>query len=127
MKTSSCKAKGRNWQKKIVEDILIFFPDLQPDDCLWRSMGAQGEDIMLSPKARKALPLSIEAKCVEKLNFWEAFEQAKLNAKKLFIPVVFAKRNRTEPLAVLAYTDFLWIMSQLNEARQKDKADTENC
>lgn len=115
MKTSSAKNKGRNFQKEIVEKILTLFPELEPEDCLSRSMGASGEDIMFSPKARKCLPISIEAKNQEALNFWQAYEQAKTNAKERYIPVLMARRNRTKPLAVLDLNDFLWIMSKLHE------------
>lgn len=108
----SRKAKGRNFQKEIVQEILTFFPELEPDDVQWRSMGASGEDIMLSPKARKIFPVSIEAKCQETLNFWQAYEQSKTNAKA-FIPVLMARRNRTEPLAVLSMANFMWLMSKV--------------
>ena len=77
-------------------------------------MGAGGEDIMLSPKARKLLPISIEAKCQETLNFWKAFEQAEINSKGKYIPVVMAKRNRTKPLVVMDLTAFLWLIGQIN-------------
>lgn len=110
----SRKAKGKNFQKEIVQAILEMFPTLEPDDVQNRSMGAQGEDIMLSPKARKLLPISIEAKCQESLNFWQAFKQAESNAKT-YIPILIARRNRTKPLVVMDLTAFLWIMSKNNE------------
>lgn len=88
------------------------FPTLEPDDVKSTSMGSAGEDIQLSPKARKMLPISIEAKCQESLNFWAAYEQSKVNAKGKYIPVVMAKRNRTEPVVMLSLTDFMWIMSR---------------
>jgi hypothetical protein len=40
------------------------FPELEADDVTSRSMGCPGEDILLSPKARKLLPVCIEAKNV---------------------------------------------------------------
>jgi hypothetical protein len=113
---ASRKAKGRKHQQEIVKAILELFPELEPDDVKSTGMGQSGEDIQLSPKARKLLPVAIEAKCQETLNFWAAYEQAKVNSKNKYIPVVVAKRNRTEPIAVLSFTSFLWLIRQLKGA-----------
>ena len=43
-------------------------------------MGESGEDIKLSPAARKLIPYSFECKNQEKLNIWEALSQAEENA-----------------------------------------------
>ncbi len=43
-------------------------------------MGAGGEDIMLSAKARNMFPYSVECKNQETLNVWKAFEQAEHNS-----------------------------------------------
>lgn len=110
---ASRKSKGRAFQQEIAKAILDMFPELEPDDCRSTSMGASGEDLQLSPKARKLLPIAIEAKRQESLNFWAAYEQAKSNAKNKYIPVVIAKRNRTEPIVVLSFTNFLWLMSRI--------------
>lgn len=112
---ASRKAKGRKFQQEIVKAILEMFTDLEEDDVKSTSMGNSGEDIQLSPKARKKLPIAIEAKCQEALNFWAAYEQAKTNSKNKYIPVVAAKRNRTEPVVMLSLTNFLWIMSRIND------------
>jgi hypothetical protein len=110
MKTSSAKAKGRNLQKLVVDLILKTFPVLEPDDVVSTSMGAGGEDIKLSPAARKILPLSIECKNQEKLNLYSAWEQTKANAKG-FSPVLVIKKNRTEPLVVITLDHFLSLFS----------------
>ena len=39
-------------------------------------MGDSGEDILLSPAARKLFPFSVECKNQEKLNIWSSLEQA---------------------------------------------------
>lgn len=106
MKPSSCKAKGRTFQQFVCKQILKVFPQLEPDDVQSRSMGAGGEDIMLSPAARKALPCSFECKNVEKLNVWAAFDQTKANAKK-YHPVLVMKKNRHSPLVVIDLDYFL--------------------
>ena len=106
MKPQSAKAKGRNLQKLVVSKILELFPWLKEDDVNSRSMGAGGEDILLSPFARKSLPLSFECKNTERINLWNAYDQAKSNSKG-FESVLVVKRNRMHPLAVVSLDYFL--------------------
>ena len=47
--------------------------------------------------AREKFPLSIECKNVEKLNVWEAYEQASENCGD-YEPIVVMKKNRKKPL-----------------------------
>lgn len=110
MKTSSCKAKGRNLQKLIHDLIYEHFPHLEEGDVRSTSMGASGEDLLLSPAARKALPVSIEAKNQEKVNVWASYEQAKGNAGK-YEPLLVIKKNHKKPLAVVDLNYFLSLFS----------------
>ena len=73
MKTASRKAKGRRLQNKI-RDLLIehFSDELEDDDIRCAIMGESGEDLKLSPAARKLIPYSIECKNQEKLNIWDS-------------------------------------------------------
>ena len=59
MKTSSAKAKGRRLQQKFRE-MLIEKLDIHPEDIESRSMGAGGEDLIMSRAARQKFPFSIE-------------------------------------------------------------------
>lgn len=104
----SRKAKGRRFQQWICELIRSSF-GLEEDDVQSRSMGAGGEDIMLSPKARSLFPFSVEAKNQEKLNVWEAFKQAQSNSKD-YIPILFIKRNRETPKVVLEAETFIKLL-----------------
>ena len=52
MKTQSAKAKGRNLQKWVVNKLIETF-EIHPEDIKSCSMGAGGEDVQLSPAARK--------------------------------------------------------------------------
>ena len=99
MKTSSAKAKGRRLQQW-VRDQLIESLDVHPEDVESRSMGAQGEDVMLARAAREKFPFSIECKNVEKLNVWDAYDQAKVNSGN-YEPIVVMKRNGKKPLVVI--------------------------
>ena len=107
MKTRSAKNKGKRLQNT-VRDILLeaFKEDLEPDDDKSAVMGDSGEDIQLSPAARKIIPYSIECKNQEKLNIWSALEQAEGN-KGVSKPVLIFKRNRSKTYAVLELEDFV--------------------
>lgn len=97
---SSAKQKGRKFQQFIRDLILKTFKELEPDDCRSTSMGAGGEDVLLSPRARKLLPISIECKHRKSFSIYSIYEQAKANAGK-YEPVVFLKGNHKQPLAVV--------------------------
>ena len=105
MKTSSAKAKGRRLQQKFMQ-LLIEKLDIDPEDIESRSMGAAGEDLIMSKAARNKFPFSIECKNQEKLNIWAAWEQANGN-KGIYEPLVVIKRNGTTPLVVLDANVFL--------------------
>ena len=107
MKSRSAKAKGRRLQQK-VRDLLLekFSEELEPDDIRSAVMGDSGEDIQLSPAARKLIPYSIECKNQEKLNIWSALEQAEDNSKES-TPVLIFKRNRSKTYAVIEFKEFV--------------------
>ena len=92
MKTQSAKAKGRKLQQW-VRDQIIEQLEVHPEDIESRSMGAGGEDLIMARAARQKFPFSVECKNVEKLNVWEAYEQAKSNSKD-HEPIVIMKKNQ---------------------------------
>ena len=99
MKPQSAKAKGRKFQQQ-VRDKLIEQLDIHPEDIESRSMGAGGEDLIMARAARQKFPFSIECKSVERLNVYEAYEQASANSGD-YEPVLFMKKNRKKPLVVV--------------------------
>ena len=99
MRVQSAKAKGRRLQQW-VRDKLIEMLDVHPEDIESRSMGAGGEDLIMARAAREKFPHSIECKNVEKLNIWEAYEQASANCGS-YEPVVVIKKNGKKPLVVV--------------------------
>ena len=99
MKPQSAKAKGRLLQKW-VRDKLIEMLEVHPEDIESRSMGAGGEDLIMARAARAKFPHSIECKNVEKLNIWDAYEQASANCGD-YEPLVVIKKNGKKPLAVV--------------------------
>jgi len=111
MKPQSAKAKGRNLQKNVRDLILEKFNQLEEDDVRSTSMGASGEDLLLSPVARKLFPFSVECKNQESLNIWSAIEQAENNSGN-HIPLVIFKRNRTKTYAVLEFDKLLKLLDE---------------
>lgn len=106
MRVQSAKAKGRRLQQKVRDALLDGRPDLHPDDIRSTAMGQNGEDILFSSAARKVYPYSIECKCVEKLNIWEAINQAKENAGP-HIPMVAFSRNNEDMWVVIPMSKFI--------------------
>ena len=101
MKPSSAKAKGRRCAqevKNLMQKVTITTA-IGDDDIVVTSAGVTGEDLTLSPLARSVYPLRCECKNVEKLNIWEALEQAEQHnkaGKKRYEPAVFFKRNKSK-------------------------------
>jgi hypothetical protein len=99
MKVQSAKSKGRRLQQWM-RDKLIEHLNIHPEDIESRSMGAGGEDLIMARAARKSFPHSIECKNVEKLNVWDAYEQAQANSGD-YEPVLVMKKNGKKPLVVV--------------------------
>ena len=101
MNTRSRKNKGKRLQNKVRDLLLEQFKDvLEQDDVRSTTMGESGEDIQLSPAARKLIPYAIECKNQESVNLWKSYEQAQENSKD-YEPVVILKRNNTKPLVLV--------------------------
>lgn len=111
MKSRSAKNKGKRLQNNVRDLILEKFQQLEEDDVRSITMGDSGEDILLSPAARKLFPFSVECKNQEKLNIWSSLEQTETNAGK-HTPLLIFKRNRSKTYAVLQLDD---LMEMLNE------------
>ena len=112
MKPQSAKAKGRNLQKWVRDLLLENFPSLEPDDVRSTSMGCGGEDLQLSPAARKLFSFSIECKNVERLNVYDAYDQASANSGD-YEPLLIMKKNRKKPLVVMDAEHFVELIKNL--------------
>ena len=99
MRPQSAKAKGRLFQQW-VRDQLIEERNIHPEDIESRSMGAGGEDLIMARDARQKFPFSIECKNQEKLNVYDAYDQACANSGD-HEPILFMKKNRKKPLVVI--------------------------
>ena len=96
--------------------LLIEKLDIDSEDIESRSMGAGGEDLIMSKAARNKFPYSVECKNQEKLNIWAAWEQANGN-KGLYEPLVVIKKNGVRPLVVLDAENFLEMIKGFNNGR----------
>jgi hypothetical protein len=74
-------------------------------------MGAGGEDLIMARAAREKFPHSIECKNVEKLNVWDAYEQAEANSGD-YEAIVIMKKNGKKPLVVVDAEYFIRMYRQ---------------
>ena len=108
MKIKSAKAKGRNLQNLVRDKLRSIFVGkvLEEDDIKSQTMGMGGEDIVMSPAAKKIIPYSFECKNVEKLNVWNALEQAETNCEGR-TPVLVFKRNHSKTYIAIELDSWL--------------------
>ena len=113
MNVKSSKAKGRRLQNFVRDKLRQIFikewtkmPRLEEDDIKSQTMGMGGEDIVMSPAAKKIIPYSFECKNVEKLNVWNALEQAETNCEGR-TPVLVFKRNHSKTYIAIELDSWL--------------------
>ena len=112
MKPRSAKNKGKRLQNKVRDLILEKFNSkLESDDVRSITMCESGEDILLSPAARRLFPFSVECKSQERLSIWEALTQAEENSGD-HTPLVIFKRNRSKTYAVLEFEELLKLLNE---------------
>jgi hypothetical protein len=114
IKPSSAKAKGRNLQQWTRDTILDGFPALEKDDVKSTSMGASGEDVQLSPAARRMIPISIECKARKAIAIYRWYDQAVSNCNTGLEPVIVLKENRKRPLVCVDAEYFFKVMAERN-------------
>jgi hypothetical protein len=114
LKPQSAKSKGRNLQKWTRDTILGVNPELKENDVLSRSMGANGEDVILSPAARLLAPIKIECKNKREIAVCGWYEQAGGHDGE-YEPVLVIKENYEEPLVVV---DAVYFFKLLRRAQQ---------
>lgn len=110
-RVASNKEKGRRLQRAVAADVAKAFA-LDAADVRSASMGAAGEDVLLSAAARKKFPFSIECKNAERLNIWTALAQAASNAPAAATPLVVFTRAGAPAYAALPWDAFLHLASQ---------------
>jgi hypothetical protein len=111
IKPSSAKAKGRKHQQWVRDKIYEAFPSLEDGDVRSTSMGAGGEDLQLSPAARRVFPYSVECKAFKSFAVYKVMDQAAENAPAGSEPIAIIKGDRRKPLAVIDAEHFFQLVS----------------
>ena len=109
------KAKGRKLQNLLRDKLRVAFPSLEDDDIKSQTMGMPGEDIVLSPAARRKIHYSFECKNVERLSFWATVEQCEANCKDNVSPAIVEKKNRKDPMVAIPLDVFLGLVREQDE------------
>lgn len=111
MRSQSAKAKGRRLQQH-VRDTLIAALDIPADDMRSTSMGAGGEDLLMSSSAKRLVPFTIECKNTESLNIWKAIAQAKTQLRRgdPRKPMVVFSKNNSEVYAAIPFTTLVQLL-----------------
>lgn len=107
------KAKGRRLQNLVRDKLREAVSNLENDDIKSQTMGMTGEDIVLSPAAKKLIPYSFECKNVEKLNIWSALEQTSKNCEDR-IPALVFTRNYTPTYVALPFEHLIELIKRYN-------------
>jgi hypothetical protein len=106
--TASAKAKGRKLQQLVRDKVLELLArqGVVADDVKSTGMGQGGEDVQLSPLARKYLPVSIECKKYAKFAVYGPYEQA-VAASGTYEPLLVIQGDRKIPLAIVSLDYYL--------------------
>jgi hypothetical protein len=108
--TRAAKQKGRLGQNEIRDKLLEVFPEFEPDDIKSTTMGDGGEDIQLSPAARKKMPITIEVKRRKsgmKMQY-DWLEQAKRHDQGE--PVLFVRADRSEWIVMVGLEHYMELL-----------------
>lgn len=106
LRPQSCKAKGRRLQQWCATEFKKLFPHLQGNDVRSLSMGAAGDDLILSPLALQVLPYNFEMKNVETFQVWATIEQSMRRTLLQdqgvpTVPCIVVKRNHVQPVVIV--------------------------
>jgi len=115
IKVSSAKAKGRAFQREVVDGLKTAF-NLEDSDVVTSPASVTGVDIILSNKAKELFPFSVECKRTEKLDIWGALAQAEANGGELQ-PLLVFRRNNSRAYAVLELDYLVKLMQELKRLR----------
>lgn len=112
MKPRSAKAKGAKLQNDVAL-LLRKYTGLDKGqasnhegDIQGRSLGSQGTDVVLSPRAKELIPFDIECKNAESWHINDWWDQTVANTAKDRIPLLIMKKNRMKPLIAMDMNDF---------------------
>ena len=100
------KDKGEQFQQEVADRLCQVRQGFVPEDVQSSRMSTHGEDIILSPRARAVLPITVECKAQKRHAACATWKQAHRQAKELCLsvqpePVAFIKADGQVPLVVM--------------------------
>ena len=100
------KDKGEQFQQEVADRLCQVRKGFTSQDVRSCPMSVHGEDIILSPKARQVLPITVECKAQKRHSACATWKQAHRQAKELCLsvqpePVAFIKVDGEVPLVVM--------------------------
>ncbi len=113
--TAARKSKGRALQQKVRDAILASYKSLEVDDVKSTAMGQGGEDVQLSPAARKLFPYSIECKRHKSFAVYGPYEQAAANANG-YEPILVIQGDRKKPLVLVDLEHFMELTTKCGKS-----------
>ena len=81
------KDKGALFQQEVVDRLLEVRKGFAPEDVQSCRMSTHGEDIILSPRARAVLPITVECKAQKRHSDCATWKHAHRQAKELCLSV----------------------------------------
>jgi len=113
----SAKSKGARLQNHVRDGLREAFPELEPGDITSCPMGSTGEDIRLSPLAKKVIGLEFECKA-RKTGFTPVYAAlAQADREEALTPIAVIRQDRKKALVVLSLDDFL---NMIKEGKPND-------
>ncbi len=116
MTPQGAKAKGRRLQQVVRDLLLKTFPSLERDDVRSTAMGQSGEDVQLSPAARKLVPYQIECKNKARSQMHTWYEQAASHGNHE--PLLIVKQDNGPILAAISLEHFLTLLEKNNKTNE---------
>lgn len=100
--------KLQNWVcQRIAEIFDVEFDNTNDDSQIQsRPMGKNGTDIILRGELKKRFRFDVECKNTEKINIYDAIEQAINNTEPGRNWLVVHKKNRSEPVVIMDWMAF---------------------
>lgn len=107
MTPRSAKNKGKKLQNDVKRLLVSAFPEYE-GHIKSTTMGESGEDIQISPTARKAIPYQIECKSRASIAVYKDYDQAKSHGNDEALLII--KQNGSKPLAVIDLEKFIHLI-----------------
>lgn len=109
----TAKNNGYKLQKDFAKLVRDKF-NLEERDVVSTPSSIQGEDILLTNKARKLFPYSVECKYREKMLIYQFWEQCKANSDE-YEPLLVLKSKRKPMLICVDAEHYLKLLGDKNE------------